>query len=314
MTARITIIISVLVLVLAACSTSSNEPTTTLLTSSEGPVFVGADDVGNDVSDTSRIVVLNGDLVEVIFALGAGDRVIGRDLTTTYPPEALVVPDIGLGRMLNAEAVIGLAPTLVIGDTQIEPVSAIEQIRAAGIPVVVLDLESTLPGVSRKIQTVADILDLEDEGAALVQEVEADIQEALDLAAQASESPRVGYIYVRGPETLLMFGNGMPTHFLIEAANGIDAFGEVGVTFAMPLDAEQLVAAGPDVLITPIEGFDLIGGIDAFLALPGVSETPAGAAKAVITYDEALFLGMGPRTGEALMQLVLDLHPDLTTP
>ncbi|MCZ7533406.1 MAG: ABC transporter substrate-binding protein [Acidimicrobiia bacterium] len=314
MTARIAIMVSILGLVLTACSTSSDEPTTTLLTSSEGPVFVGADGVGSDVSDTSRIVVLNGDLVEVIFALGAGDRVVGRDLTTTYPPEALAVPDVGLGRILNAEAVIGLAPTLVIGDTQIEPLSAIEQIRAAGIPVVILDLQSTLPGVSRKIEEVADILGLDDEGVVLAREVEADIQAALDLAAQAPDSPRVGYMYVRGPETLLMFGNGMPTHFLIEAAGGIDAFGEAGVTFAQPLDAELLVAAEPEVLITPIEGFDLIGGIDAFLALPGVSDTPAGAARAVITYDEALFLGMGPRTGEALMQLVLDLHPELATP
>lgn len=301
-------------MILAACSADSGEPTTTLPATSDDSTFVGADGVTSDISDTSRIVVLNGDLVEVMFALGAGDRVIGRDLTTTYPPEALAVPHIGLGRKLNAEAVIGLAPTLVIGDTQIEPLSAIEQIRAAGIPVVILDVEATLPGVSRKIKTVADILDLDDEGADLVRDVEAEVQEALDLVAQAADMPRVGYVYVRGPETLLMFGNGMPTHFLIEAAKGIDAFGEAGVTFAVPLDAEQLVAASPDVLITPIEGFDLIGGMDAFLALPGVSETPAGMTKAIITYDEALFLGMGPRTGEALMQLVLDLHPELAKP
>lgn len=314
MTPRITIIISLLGLVLTACSTSSNDPTTTLLASAEGSIFVGADDIGSDISDTSRIVVLNGDLVEVIFALGAGDRVIGRDLTTTYPPEALAVPAIGLGRKLNAEAVIALAPTLVIGDTQIEPQTAIDQIRQAGIPVVILDVQATLEGVSRKILTVADILDLDAEGTVLAASVETEIQTALDLAGGASDSPRVGYMYVRGPETLLMFGNGMPTHFLIEAAKGIDAFGEAGVTFAVPLDAEVLVAASPEVLITPIEGFDLIGGMDAFLALPGVSDTPAGVSGRVITYDEALFLGMGPRTGEALMQLVLDLHPELTIP
>ncbi len=314
MTRRIPLLLSVLGLVLAACSTASNDPTTTVPTPPETSTFVGVDGVESDISDTSRLVVLNGDLVEVIFALGAGDRIVGRDLTTTYPLEAVDIPDVGLGRKLNAEAVIGLAPTLVICDTQIEPQSAIDQIRQAGIPVVILQVQATLEGVSRKISTVAEILDLEEEGDVLKASVEADIQEALDLAEGATETPRVAYMYVRGPEVLLMFGNGMPTHFLIEAAKGIDAFGDTGVTFAAVLDAEVLVAASPDVLITPIAGFDLIGGMDAFLALPGVMGTPAGVAGRVITYDEAIFLGMGPRTGEALMQLVLDLHPELTAP
>ena len=52
-------------------------------------------------------------------------------------------------------------------------------------------------------------------------------------------------------------------------------------------------------------------GVDGILALPGVSETPAGKNGAVLHYDEALLLGMGPRVGEALRQLVLDLHPEL---
>ncbi|MEZ5175865.1 MAG: ABC transporter substrate-binding protein [Acidimicrobiia bacterium] len=305
------IVLGMSLLVVASCSPSTSTATRPTPEQSPAALFVGVDGVESDISDTSRIVVLNGDLVEVIFALGAGDRVVGRDLTTTYPPEALSIPDVGLGRRLNAEAVIGLDPTLVLGDTQIAPASAIEQIRAAGIPVVILDVQATLPGVSRKITTIAEILGLEAEGQKAVAGVEAEIGRAQSLAAMATDTPRVAYVYVRGPETLLMFGNGMPTHFLIEAAHGVDALGDTGVVFAEPLVAEQLVAAQPDVLITPIEGFDLIGGLDAFLALPGVADTPAGVTGRIITYDEALFLGMGPRTGEALMQLVVDLHPDL---
>jgi len=298
---------------LAACSAANPDtPVTTSATPSS--TFVGIDGVQSDISDTSRIVALNGDLTETIFALGAGDRVVGIDLTTTYPEAAVGLPSVGLGRRLVAEEVIALAPTLVIGDTQIEPQSSIDQIRAAGIPVVILDLQVTLPGVIRKIGTVAGILGVEEEGLALAAAVQADIDQALVVASGATAAPRVGYVYVRGPETLLMFGNGMPTHFLIEAASGIDALGEVGVTFAVPLSAESLVAAAPDVLLTPTEGFEIIGGLDSFLSLPGVSGTPAGRTQSVLHYDEALMLGMGPRTGEALMQLVLDLHPELSTP
>ena len=287
--------------------------TSTVEATPEAPTgsYEGADGVVSSIEDTSRIVSLNGDLTETIFALGAGDRVVGIDLTTTYPAQAAALPDVGLGRNLNAEAVIGLSPTLVIGDTQVEPITAIEQIRAAGIPVVILRAEVTLEGVIRKIGNVGEILDLPAEASALAEEVQAEIDDAVALAATATSEPRAAYLYVRGPETLLLFGNGMPTHFLIDAASAVDAAGDVGVVFAENLSAERLVTAAPEILITPEEGFEIIGGIDAFLALPGVSDTPAGRDGAVLTYDEALLLGMGPRVGEALRQLVIDLHPEI---
>lgn len=314
---RLILVLASLALVIAACGTSEDasaeapafDPTTT--TAIDGPTYEGVDGVTSSIADTSRIVSMNGDLTEIIYELGAGDRVVGIDLTTTYPPEATALPDVGLGRDLNVEAIIGLSPTIVIGDTQIEPESAIEQLRTAGIPVVILQTEVTLEGVPRKIENMGEILGLEAEAEALAERVQREIDEALALAEQATTSPRAAYMYVRGPETLLLFGNGMPTHFLIEAANAVDAAGEVGVFFAQNLQAEKLVEAAPDVLITPIQGFEILGGLDAFLALPGVADTPAGRSGTVLTYDEALFLGMGPRVGEALRQLVLDLHPEI---
>ena len=295
---------------LTACGSADGVDTTAVPSQPAG-VFTGVDGVESDISDTSRIVVLNGDLTETVFALGAGDRVVGVDLTTTYPPEAVELPDVGLGRRLVAEEVLALNPTLVIGDTQIEPQSSIDQIRAAGIPVVILNTEVTLDGVLRKIRTVSEILGTATEGEALAAQVQGEIDAALELAAMATGTPRVAYVYVRGPETLLMFGNGMPTHFLIEAASGVDAFGDSGVTFALPLNAETLVTAAPDILITPTEGFEIIGGLDSFLALPGISDTPAGQKRAVLTFDEALLLGMGPRTGQALADLIIGIHPEL---
>jgi iron complex transport system substrate-binding protein len=310
MLSRITALAASLVLVVAACASAA--PTSTTMAEPLSDSFIGADGVAADIADTSRIITLNGDITEIVFALGAGDRVIGIDLTTTYPQEALSLPTVGLGRTLTPEGVIGLSPSLVIGDTQVAQNSAIEQIRAAGIPVAIINAESTLPGVSRKIGTIAAILDLEDAGRSLAAEVDSEIAEALALASTATSEPSAGYVYVRGPETLLMFGNGMPTHFLIEAAGATDALGEVGVLFAEPLNAEILVAAAPEYLITPTQGFEIIGGLDSFLSLPGIRGTPAGSEPNILTYDEAIFLGMGPRVGQALMQLVIDLHPELT--
>ena len=71
------------------------------------------------------------------------------------------------------------------------------------------------------------------------------------------------------------------------------------------------MAAAPDVIVVTTSGLESVGGIDGLLQVPGVAQTPAGASKTVLDYDDQKLLGGGPRTGTALRELVLDLHPKL---
>lgn len=295
-----------------ATTTTTVAPTTTTTTTMlepNGLTFTGADGVEETITDTSRIISLNGDITEILFAVGAGDRVVGVDVTTTFPPEALQLgPPIGFGQRLAAEPVLALSPTLVIGDQQIGPPEVIDQIRAAGIPVAIIALESELSGIRTKIETVARLVGEEAAGAALADTVDAEIAAAQALAATAADMPGVAFVYARGPEALLLFGPGSVTSALIEGANAVDTVRGPPVG---PLTPEALAAANPDFLVTSQAAIDSLGGPDAFAELPGVAQTTAGAAGNLLIYDDALFLGFGPRTGRALRQLVLDLHPDL---
>jgi iron complex transport system substrate-binding protein len=116
---------------------------------------------------------------------------------------------------------------------------------------------------------------------------------------------------VRGGGTQLIGGAGSVADAMIEAAGGLDAGVEAGIQGFMPVTAEAVVAARPDVIIAPSSGVESIGGLEAFLQVPGVAQTPAGQTGAILVYDDLHFLGMTPRTGEALMELVLALHPEL---
>ncbi len=78
-----------------------------------------------------------------------------------------------------------------------------------------------------------------------------------------------------------------------------------------PLSPEALVTARPDALLLLTAGLESVGGVDGLLALPGVAQTPAGRTRRVLAYDDQYLLGMGPRVGQALMELVLGLHPEL---
>lgn len=273
--------------------------------------FTGADGVTTEIGDTSRIVSLTGDITEIIFALGLGEQVVAVDITTTFPPDAERLKadggNVGFGQALNAEAVLRYEPTLVLGDETIEPAGTIEQLRNAGVPVVILPYQTTLDGVGTKIGTVARILGVEDEGRALADEVMAEIAAAQEAVDDAGAEPRVVFLYIRGPSLLFVFGADLPTNAMIEGAGAIDAGAELG-TGPITVTPEALIAARPDVIVLPESGIESLGGFDALLEIPGVAETPAGRNRAFLAYEEAYFFNLGPRAGQALAEFVSDLY------
>jgi iron complex transport system substrate-binding protein len=273
--------------------------------------FTGVDGVETTVTDTSRIVSLNGDLTEVIFALGLGSQVVAVDITTTYPLETNDLPRVGFGQQLAPEGVLAFAPTVVIGDQQIQPAESIQQLRDAGVAVVILETQTTLPGIETKILDVAEVLGVPDEGRVLADRVNGEINEALALAAQAQNQVSVAFVYSRGPQQIFLFGRGTVTQALIEGANAVDTISESGVFAVVPLTPEALVAAAPDVIIVPESGIGALGGLAGIAELPGVAQTPAGLSESFLVYEDGFFLNFGPRTGEALRTLVLDLYPEL---
>ncbi len=299
----------------AETTTSSTATPTTTTAPPDEQTFVGADGVETTIGDVSRIVSLNGDLTEIIFALGFGDNVVGVDVTTTYPPEAAALNDqgetVGFAQLLAAEAVLRFEPTLVIGDQQVGPPEVIEQLRGAGIPVVILETQVTLDGVETKILQVAEILGAQEEGVELADRVMGEIDAAVELAAADDSDPKIAYVYVRGPQVLLLFGAGMPTQGMIEGAGAVDAGAETGVFGPVALTPEALLAAAPAVIVLPEAGLAALGGIEAFLEIPGVADTPAGQNDAFLAYDEAYFFNLGPRAGQALDEFVRDLYPGI---
>ena len=258
---------------------------------------------------------LNGDITEIIYELGLGADVVAVDVTTTYPEEAAAMNDagetVGFAQQLTAEAVLSFEPTLVIGDTQVAPAEAIEQLRDAGVPVVIIQYQTTLDGVETKIDQISQILGVEEQGAELGQRVMGEIGDAVNLAQSAADKPRVAFIYLRGPQVIFLFGAGMPTQAMIEGAGAVDAGADSGVFGPAPLTPEGLIAAAPDVIVLPEGGLEALGGVEAFEAIPGVADTPAAGTQSYLVYDEAYFFNLGPRAGQALMEFVQDLHPEL---
>ena len=217
------------------------------------------------------------------------------------------LPVVGVGRFLSAEGVLAQQPTLVIGDTQTSPLDAIEQIRSAGVPVVILGVPTTFEGLYDKIGALAEALGVPARGAEIVTELRSDVVAALSASPAFDPKPGVAFVYSRGPDVMLLFGSEMTTQPLIEAAGAIDVGTESGVTGTVSVTPEAIVAAAPDVVIITSEGLQALGGEAGLLAIPGFAETPAGRDGNILDYPEGDFLTFGPRIAESLALLIADL-------
>ena len=87
-----------------------------------------------------QLVSLNGSTTEILFALGVGEKVVGCDASSTYPRGVREkLPSVGYQYGLNAEGILSLNPTLVIGRKDVKPSQVVKQLRMAGVTVLLLE-------------------------------------------------------------------------------------------------------------------------------------------------------------------------------
>lgn len=274
--------------------------------------YTGPDGVTTEVTDVSRIVALSGDFSEIVWELGLGSNLVGVDLGSVYPKEEMrLKPKVGVEFRLLAEPILALEPTLVIGDTDASPATVIEQVRGAGVPVVIFPRFEGLDAPGAKIRAVASLLGLPDEGERMAAEVETEITAAVDLAATTTSRPLVAVVYVASDDTILLLAGNTVFAGVLDALGAIDVGPDAGVDGFVPLTPEAIAAAAPEVIITAERGFEGRGGLEGFLELPGIAQTPAGRTGRILVYEDLYLLGLGPRTGRLAAEIVRDLHPEL---
>lgn len=146
------------------------------------------------VTDASRIVTVGGELTEIVYALGAGERLAGVDTTSTWPEAARQLPQVGYMHNLSAEGILSLSPTLVLATTNAGPPEVLAQLRLAGVTLVVLPARPTAEGALLKVRAVGEALDREAEAAVLARQIEEDLTQAQVRVRKLSARPRVLFL------------------------------------------------------------------------------------------------------------------------
>lgn len=268
------------------------------------------------VSDISRILPIDlyGTSSRVVFDLGLGKNVVGRDVSSDFAE----IEDLPLvthdGHQLNAEAILQLAPSVIITDSSLGPWDVVLQMRDAGIPVFVVDSERSLETSGKMITQIAAALGVPEEGAKLAQRTDSEVAaisaKIKEIAPAGSERLRMLFLYARGQAGIYyLFGSGSGADSLITSLGGIDVATEIGWKGMRPMTDEALIEAAPDVVIMMSSGLESAGGVDGILnSVPALALTPAGSHRRFVDMADSDVLSFGPNSAAVLEALSVAIY------
>lgn len=266
------------------------------------------------VGEAKRIVSIGGAVTEILFALGAGERVIARDQTSLYPPEALSKPEIGYMRALSAEGVLSVKPDLILAVEGSGPKEALDLLLAADIPVVMLPEPYSASGIAAKIRLIGAVIGEEDRAARLAASVEAKAEalSAALAAIPADQRKRALFLMSASGDRLLAAGHATAGDAMLRAAGAINPF--AAVEGYKPASDEAMVAAAPQAIVMMTRPGAETPDAARLFAIPSLAATPAAATKSLIVMDGLYLLGFGPRMPDAARDLAAALYPGAKLP
>ncbi|WP_354016338.1 heme/hemin ABC transporter substrate-binding protein [Endozoicomonas lisbonensis] len=248
-----------------------------------------------------RIISAGNGITEIIYALGAGDQLIAVDSTSVYPAEVHRLPKLGYHKQLSAEGILAMNPSILVGTDDMGPPATIEQLKGAGLTISALPLQNNADNIQLRIESLAKLLDREQEGKRLWKSVSESLSEARAIAGE-QKKPKVLFMLAMGGRTPSVSGSDTSAHALIELAGGVNPAAEQFSSYK-PLSNEALLMLAPDVVVfsdqgkgtTPQQLIDM---------QPILKQTPAGKSGRLIAIDPGMLLGgLGPRTGELAVEL-----------
>jgi len=283
-----------------------------------GPITI-IDDMGRNVTITNyppqRIVSLVPSCTEILFALGVGDKVVGVDETSDYPPEVIErveagnLTTVGKYSQINVELVVSLEPDLILASGAKVQGAVVERLVELGQTVVVLYPE-TFSDVLENILLVGKVTGQVDKAEALVADMRKKAQEIADKTKNASR-PRVyvEYYFDGGYAT---YGSKSFVNELIDMAGGINIFAGFEGAY-ITTSTEEVLKANPEIIIIAKGKMSMLCGLtpETIKSRPGWSQISAVQNDRIYEIGEDLLVAKGPRLIKGLEELAKVIHPEL---
>jgi iron complex transport system substrate-binding protein len=274
-------------------------------TANEGPSREITDDLGRRVSipaKVDRVISLAPNLTEIVFAVGAGDRLVGRTSYCDYPPEAKAIPEVSDTLHPNLERIIALKPQVVLVSTASQLEVFTQQLKGQNIAAFVTDPHD-LEGVFRSIEQIGEIVGKKDQASLLVQK----LRERTNAVEQAVKDKQpVKVFYQASGEPLYTAGHDSYVTDLMRRAGAVSVTADVPGAWPK-FSNESALAARPEAIILPSGGS--MGAANSNVA-EALRKSPAVLQGRVFKINDDHLARPGPRLVDGLEEMARALHPD----
>jgi len=254
------------------------------------------------VVPSQRIVSLLPSFTELLFAIGAGDRVVGRTQWCDYPPAALAVPSVGDGMPPNIEAVAARKPDLVVLYKSGPNVSAAQQLERIGIRTVLLDM-NRLEDLGPATRTLGRLTGLEQRADSLAR-----VMDSLASTNLHAPPPSATVAFVVWDNPPIIIGRGSYLAQLATLAGARNVFDDVAQPSSQ-VSLETIAARDPQWIAVLSDSAEM----PAFAKRPEWRAVRAVRNGRFLLLPGSLFGRPGPRSGEAVKQLRALLQQDGST-
>jgi iron complex transport system substrate-binding protein len=254
-----------------------------------------------------RIVSLAPSNTEILFAVGAGKQVVGRDSFSDYPPEAKSIQDIGgsMGKY-NSEAIVALHPDLVLAG-EINTPELVHSLENLGLTVYYLSNPTSLEGMFGNLETVGQLTGHSSEAANLVDSLKKRVAAVDAKILPLSNTPTVYYeLDATDPTKPYTAGPGTFVDLLIARAGGINVGKSLTSQWAQ-ISLEQLVVDNPAIIILGDSAYGVT--LDSLKQRAGWDQLAAVQNGHAYPFDDNQVSRPGPRLVDGLEALVKLLHP-----
>ena len=251
-----------------------------------------------------RIVSVAPSITEILFALGAGDQVVGDTNYCNYPEAAKTKAKIGGFTTPSIEAMMKLAPDLVFMTNDRPDIAQL--LRDSGGKDVVVVNPGSIAGIYQSIQTIADKIGASDRGKALIQSIDKDIHQA---PPSGTRTPKPGVLFVVGRTPgkvadLIVVGNGTYLSELIELAGGANVAADTVGQYPH-FSFEEVIHRDPDIIVD-MGHSEMVTEVQKRQVKQLWKQYPflrAVKHDAVYSISAEYFVTPGPRVGQAVRDL-----------